>query len=139
MATEMYFLHQYNFAKAITITFIKIVEQDLPWAEFEHPWAFWIISLMSLKVEVLNLFTLKTVFYCNLLQVDGRTGEEVTFNKLILTVKKLALGLSNLGLVKGDLVGIYAHNSLEFVYALLASMMNGAVPALVNPCYKTCE
>ncbi|KAL3425863.1 AMP-binding enzyme [Phlyctema vagabunda] len=59
-------------------------------------------------------------------------GKEWTYGELKTEVKKFAKILQDNGVVAGDHVALFATNSPEFITALLATSMLGAVGALIN-------
>jgi acyl-CoA synthetase (AMP-forming)/AMP-acid ligase II len=69
--------------------------------------------------------------------VDG--GRRKTYRELNEMTDALAAGFSNMGLQKGDRVGIYMKSSLEFVLAFYALQKLGVIIAWVNPMYRKAE
>jgi fatty-acyl-CoA synthase len=59
-------------------------------------------------------------------------GDAVTYRELDEWVDRVAAGLSDRGVVVGDLVGVVGGNSLEWVVAALAALRCGAVVAAFN-------
>jgi fatty-acyl-CoA synthase len=57
----------------------------------------------------------------------------LTYGQLARQVDALAYGLTQLGVAKGDRVGLLLHNSAEHVMAFFALAKIGAVSALLNP------
>jgi long-chain acyl-CoA synthetase len=60
----------------------------------------------------------------------------ITFKELDQNVNRLANGLKNLGIKKGDRVAIWLPNTPEFVYSFLACQKIGAVAVPFNTMYK---
>lgn len=58
--------------------------------------------------------------------------ERITYNELQQKVDKLANGLLNLGIKKGDRIGVLAKNCLEYVYLCCASAKIGTVVVPIN-------
>jgi fatty-acyl-CoA synthase len=69
--------------------------------------------------------------------VDG--DQRKTYRQLNDMADALAASLSELGFKKGDRVGIYMKNSLEFVVAFYALQKLGVIVAWVSPNYRTTE
>src|SRR5215469_14861327 len=57
----------------------------------------------------------------------------LTYAELAAEVDALALGLLEMGIVKGDRVGIWAPNCAEWVYTQYATAKIGAILVNVNP------
>ncbi|HWT34338.1 MAG TPA: AMP-binding protein [Microbacterium sp.] len=71
--------------------------------------------------------------------VESATGRRWTFAQLNEQVDRLALGLLELGIEKGDRVGIWAPNCAEWVFTQYATARIGAILVNVNPAYRTSE
>jgi fatty-acyl-CoA synthase len=71
--------------------------------------------------------------------VDVPTRRRWTYNELDVEVDEVALGLLDLGIVKGDRVGIWAPNCAEWVLVQYATAKIGAVLVNVNPAYRAHE
>ena len=71
--------------------------------------------------------------------VESATGRRWTFAQLNVQVDRLALGLLELGIEKGDRVGIWAPNCAEWVFTQYATARIGAILVNVNPAYRTSE
>jgi len=56
----------------------------------------------------------------------------LTYGEAVAAMDRLAGGLASLGVVKGDRVGIVAHNGMDYLVAMLAAWRLGAIAALVN-------
>lgn len=69
--------------------------------------------------------------------VDG--DRRKTYRQLNDMADALAASLSELGFKKGDRVGIYMKNSLEFIVAFYALQKLGVIVAWVSPNYRTTE
>ena len=70
-----------------------------------------------------------------LLQVNGFTGEEVTYGHLQTRITRVASALIKMGLQKGDVVTIVAPNSPEYSICYLGVAAAGGVASAVNPLY----
>ncbi len=71
--------------------------------------------------------------------VDRSTGQRWTYAELAADVDALALGLLEMGVVKGDRVGIWAPNCAEWTLTQYATAMIGAILVNINPAYRTRE
>ncbi|WUC77194.1 AMP-binding protein [Streptomyces sp. NBC_00536] len=71
--------------------------------------------------------------------VDMATGRRWTYAELAADVDALALGLLDLGITKGDRVGIWAPNRAEWTLVQYATAKIGAVLVTVNPAYRSHE
>jgi fatty-acyl-CoA synthase len=71
--------------------------------------------------------------------VDLATGRRWTYTQLDADVDTLALGLLDLGIDKGDRVGIWAPNCPEWTLVQYATAKIGAILVTINPAYRTHE
>jgi fatty-acyl-CoA synthase len=71
--------------------------------------------------------------------VDVTTGRRWTYTQLNADVDTLALGLLDLGVEKGDRVGIWAPNCPEWTLVQYATAKIGAILVNINPAYRTHE
>uniref|UniRef100_A0A0R0HAN2 4-coumarate--CoA ligase n=1 Tax=Glycine max TaxID=3847 RepID=A0A0R0HAN2_SOYBN len=71
--------------------------------------------------------------------IVGPAAKTYTYSETHLISRKIAAGLSNLGIRKGDVVMILLQNSAEFVFSFLAASMIGAVATTANPFYTAAE
>src|SRR3569833_2156520 len=71
--------------------------------------------------------------------VDVATGRRWTYAPFDADVNRLARGLRERGVEKGDRVGIWAPNCAEWVITQYATAKIGAVLVNVNPAYRTHE
>ncbi|WP_052668598.1 AMP-binding protein [Nitriliruptor alkaliphilus] len=71
--------------------------------------------------------------------VDRPSGRRWTYAELDRDVDKIALGLLDLGVNKGDRVGLWATNVPEWTLVQLATAKVGAILVNVNPAYRTHE
>ncbi|XP_065205857.1 medium-chain acyl-CoA ligase ACSF2, mitochondrial-like [Planococcus citri] len=63
-------------------------------------------------------------------------GSRLTYKQVLPQVDEFAAGLLAIGLKKGDMVGIWAQNSLEWYITSLAIMKAGLVTVNLNPLYE---
>ena len=71
--------------------------------------------------------------------VDCPTGRRWTYAELGAEVDRLALGLLQMGIAKGDRVGIWSPNCAEWVVLQYATAEVGAILVNINPAYRTHE
>jgi fatty-acyl-CoA synthase len=71
--------------------------------------------------------------------VDRPTGRRWTYTELVRDVDACALGLLELGIARGDRVGIWAPNCAEWVLVQYATAKIGAILVNINPAYRTHE
>ncbi|GAA2609240.1 AMP-binding protein [Actinomadura fulvescens] len=71
--------------------------------------------------------------------VDRATARRWTYAQLAEAVDAVALGLLDLGVGKGDRVGIWAPNCAEWVFVQYATAKLGAILVNINPAYRVHE
>ncbi|WP_189964854.1 AMP-binding protein [Streptomyces avidinii] len=71
--------------------------------------------------------------------VDVAAGRRWTYAELAADVDALALGLLDLGIVRGERVGIWAPNRAEWTLVQYATAKIGAILVTVNPAYRSHE
>ncbi|KMO94733.1 AMP-binding protein [Streptomyces roseus] len=71
--------------------------------------------------------------------VDLAAGRRWTYAEFAADVDALALGLMDLGIAKGDRVGIWAPNRAEWTLVQYATAKIGAILVTVNPAYRSHE
>lgn len=71
--------------------------------------------------------------------IDALSGREVTYSELRHLIDRVAAGLHDHGVRQGDVVAIYAPNSIEYIVAFHAIATLGATVSTVNPLYLTEE
>lgn len=71
--------------------------------------------------------------------VDMASGRRWTYREFAADVDALALGLLDLGIVRGDRVGIWAPNRAEWTLVQYATARIGAILVTVNPAYRSHE
>jgi len=70
---------------------------------------------------------------------DPSTARRWTYAQLAAEVDALALGLLEMGIAKGDRVGIWAPNCAEWTLTQYATAKIGAILVNINPAYRTRE
>ncbi|GAB3870025.1 AMP-binding protein [Kibdelosporangium lantanae] len=71
--------------------------------------------------------------------VDRGSGGRWTYAQLADEVNKVAIGLLELGVRKGDRVGIWAPNRAEWTFTQYATAKIGAILVNINPAYRSHE
>ncbi|MFA1541474.1 AMP-binding protein [Actinomadura monticuli] len=71
--------------------------------------------------------------------VDRTSGRRWTYERFSDDVEAVALGLRDLGVVKGDRVGIWAPNCAEWMLVQYATAKLGAILVNINPAYRVHE
>ncbi|CAH1415676.1 unnamed protein product [Lactuca virosa] len=71
--------------------------------------------------------------------VVGSTGTTYTFSQTHILSRKIAVGLSALGISKGDVIMLLLQNCAEFALTFMAASMIGAVTTAANPFYTAGE
>ena len=71
--------------------------------------------------------------------VDQSAGRRWTYAELAADVDALALGLLEMGIAKGDRVGIWAPNCAEWTLTQYATAKIGAILVNINPAYRARE
>ena len=71
--------------------------------------------------------------------VDRSAGRRWTYAELAADVDALALGLLEMGVAKGERVGIWAPNCAEWTLTQYATAKIGAILVNINPAYRTRE
>ncbi|PIG00683.1 AMP-binding protein [Comamonas sp. 26] len=71
--------------------------------------------------------------------VSRHQGLRYSYGQLHAASRQLASALLNLGLVKGDRVGIWSHNNAQWVLLQLATAQVGLILVNINPAYRTTE
>jgi fatty-acyl-CoA synthase len=71
--------------------------------------------------------------------VDVPTARRWTYRELDAEVDRVARGLLDLGIDRGDRVGIWSPNGAEWVFVQYATAKIGAILVNVNPAYRTSE
>ena len=70
---------------------------------------------------------------------QDKAGRRWTYTELAADVDALALGLLEMGIQKGDRVGIWAPNCAEWTLTQYATAKIGAILVNINPAYRTHE
>jgi fatty-acyl-CoA synthase len=71
--------------------------------------------------------------------VDRAAGRRWTYDELAAEVASVATGLLELGVRKGDRVGIWAPNRAEWTFVQYATAKIGAILVNINPAYRVHE
>ncbi|KAL7183372.1 hypothetical protein ACSBR2_025722 [Camellia fascicularis] len=97
-------------------------------------------------IPISNHLPLHTYCFQNLSQfpdrpclIIGSTGKSYSFSETHLVSRKVAAGLSLLGIKKGDVIMLLLQNCAEFVFSFMGASMIGAVTTTANPFYTCAE
>jgi fatty-acyl-CoA synthase len=71
--------------------------------------------------------------------VDRAAGRRWTYRELATEIEAVALGLLDLGVGKGDRVGIWSPNRAEWTFVQYATAKIGAILVNINPAYRVHE
>lgn len=71
--------------------------------------------------------------------INGATGEVHTYAAVDKAARRVAAGLSKIGVGQGDVIMLLLQNSPEFVFAFLGASYGGAIATTANPFYKAGE
>ncbi|KAJ7979477.1 4-coumarate:CoA ligase 4 [Quillaja saponaria] len=71
--------------------------------------------------------------------INGNTGETFNYSQVQLLARKVASGLNNLGIEKGDVIMLLIQNCHQFVFAFLGASYRGAIVTTANPYYTPAE
>ncbi|XP_073015380.1 4-coumarate--CoA ligase 2-like [Primulina eburnea] len=71
--------------------------------------------------------------------INGPTGEVYTYEEVELMSRKVASGLSKLGIQQGDVIMLLLPNSTEYVFVFLGSSHIGAITTMANPLFTPAE
>ena len=67
--------------------------------------------------------------------IDGTTGATTSYGELADAIRRVAGGLAARGFGKGDVLGIYSPNTVEYPIAFHGAAHAGGVVTTVNPHY----
>ncbi|XP_038700157.1 4-coumarate--CoA ligase 2-like [Tripterygium wilfordii] len=71
--------------------------------------------------------------------IDGANGRIYSYADVELTSRKVASGLSKLGIKQGDVIMLLLQNCPEFVFAFFGASFLGAMSTTANPFYTPAE
>ena len=71
--------------------------------------------------------------------ISRHQGVRLTYAELLQQSTQLASALLRAGLQKGDRVGIWSHNNVEWVLLQIATAQVGIILVNINPAYRTSE
>jgi acyl-CoA synthetase (AMP-forming)/AMP-acid ligase II len=90
------------------------------------------MTLPQLLAETVNRHPQKTAFI-------GADGKKLTFSEYWAAANRMANALQDRGVEKGDTIGIYAPNSVEYAVVLHGALIAGATVTTLNPLYRERE
>ncbi len=120
-------------------------ENDSPWVPPNRPWLKYRPPIIpkTLRYDPIPLheFIKQTArnFPNNVCVDHMPSGVKSTYRELIKYADQIANALFELGIRKGDGVGIMSDNCPEFVYCLLGIMETGAIAVPINPLLKEAD
>nr|ADO16242.1 4-coumarate-CoA ligase [Ocimum tenuiflorum] len=92
------------------------------------------------SISIANHLPLHTYCFQNLSQfadrqclISGNNGKSYSFADTHLICRKVAAGLTKLGISKGDVIMVLLQNCAEFVFSFIGASMIGAVTTTANP------
>jgi acyl-CoA synthetase (AMP-forming)/AMP-acid ligase II len=91
------------------------------------------VALTEFLIERMQVYGDKTAL------IDGPGGRSYTFNQLIGAIRRVAAGLKQRGLQKGDVLAIYSPNLPEYTIAFHAVSLAGGIVTTINPLYTADE
>ncbi|KAL1559017.1 4-coumarate--CoA ligase 1 [Salvia divinorum] len=71
--------------------------------------------------------------------INGATGDVYTYEEVEMTSRKVASGLSQLGIQQGETIMLLLPNTPEYVFAFLGASYIGAVSTMANPFFTPAE
>lgn len=71
--------------------------------------------------------------------IDGSNDRIYTYAEVELTSRKVAVGLSKLGIQQKDTIMILLPNCPEFVFAFIGASYLGAISTMANPLFTPAE
>ncbi|MEG0921154.1 MAG: AMP-binding protein [Comamonas sp.] len=71
--------------------------------------------------------------------VSRHQGVRLTYTQLVQQSSQLASAMLRAGIGKGDRVGIWSHNNVEWVLLQIATAQVGIILVNINPAYRTSE
>jgi fatty-acyl-CoA synthase len=71
--------------------------------------------------------------------VSRHERKRYSYRELQLEVNRLASALLNLGLLRGDRIGIWSHNNIAWLLMQLATAKAGIILVNINPAYRVSE
>nr|QLM00646.1 4-coumarate-CoA ligase 1 [Ziziphora clinopodioides subsp. bungeana] len=71
--------------------------------------------------------------------INGATGEVYTYEEVELRARKVASGLSKLGIQQGETIMLLLPNCPEYVFSFLGASYIGAVSTMANPYFTPAE
>ncbi|MCP5916440.1 AMP-binding protein, partial [Klebsiella pneumoniae] len=71
--------------------------------------------------------------------ISAHQNIRLTYRELQRKVNQLASSMIRMGLQKGDRVGIWSHNNVEWVIMQLATAKAGIILVNINPAYRIFE
>jgi len=92
------------------------------------------VTLRNVNFKVL---VWKLILQCVDVQINGLTGQTLTFSQTRDAIRRLASGFARHGVQQNDVVMIVSENSVEYVLTFHAVLSLGATLTMANPIYLT--
>nr|AAP68991.1 4-coumarate:coenzyme A ligase 2 [Salvia miltiorrhiza] len=71
--------------------------------------------------------------------INGATGDVYTYEEVEMTARKVASGLSQVGIQQGETIMLLLPNTPEYIFAFLGASYIGAVSTMANPFFTPAE
>ena len=65
--------------------------------------------------------------------IDGKSGQQLSYNRIRKATRRFSSGLQRLGFAKGDVLVIVAPNTIEYPIVYLGTLAAGGVVSPSNP------
>jgi long-chain acyl-CoA synthetase len=120
-------------------------ENNSPWVEPTRPWLKYRNAAVPKRPKTvkydpipLHEFIKLQARKClnNVCAYYKPTGKNYTYRDLIYYADKIANALYDMGISKGDSVGLYTHNTPEFIFCFVGILSTGAAAVPINPLLK---
>ena len=114
-------------------------KNESPYVNPNRPWLKYRTSTVpkSIKFDPIPVHDFVRVsaikFPNNVCILDKKTDKKYTYRELIYNADKIANALTDLGIGKGDFVGIMSINCPEFIFSWLGVLETGATVVPINP------
>ena len=114
------------------------VRPDRPWQKLYLPEVPRTVQYPEVPIHYLGREAAETHPH-NMAIYFAEEERKYTYREVMHFSDKIAAGLKDMGIRKGDGVGIYMNNSPEFIFTVYAISQNGAIVVPINPLLKASE
>jgi long-chain acyl-CoA synthetase len=111
------------------------VRPDRPWAKLRPDWVPTTIKYPEIPLHFIGREAARRYPH-NLAIYFVQEQRKYTYLELMHYSDKIAAGLADMGVKKGDGVGVYMTNSPEFIFTVYGITQNGAIVVPLNPMLK---